>query len=155
MGHINPNPLPECAGYRVGGVDPAVRVQHVLGDVFRVDTVYGVADILAGGHYQGEGQEEGHCGSVVESEYAGVDGDVVRLHQTLQSSEYLQHCPQQSLIPSHSLKAPSLSSVPCCAGAGLADTGYNLLGNLTTSAAMEHFSALFLNVFHFLSDCKI
>ena len=39
MGHINPNPLPECAGYRVGGVDPAVRVQHVLGDVFGVDTV--------------------------------------------------------------------------------------------------------------------
>ena len=39
MGHINTNPLPECAGYRVGGVDPAVRVQHVLRDVFGVNTV--------------------------------------------------------------------------------------------------------------------
>ena len=98
MGHIDTNPLPECAGYRVGGVDPAVRVQHVLGNVFGVDTVYGVANILSGRHYQGECEEEGHCGSVVEAEYAGVDGDVVRLHQTFQSSEYFQHCPQQTLI---------------------------------------------------------
>jgi hypothetical protein len=30
MGHIDPDPLPEGAGDGVGGVDPAVRVQHVL-----------------------------------------------------------------------------------------------------------------------------
>ena len=112
MGHINTNPLPEGAGDGVGGVDPAVRVQHVLGNVFRVDTIYGVADILAGGHYQGECEEEGHCGSVVEPEYAGVDGDMVRLHQTFQSSEYFQHCPQQSLILV-SLNAPSHLSPHC------------------------------------------
>ena len=31
VSHVEPNPLPECAGNRVGGVDPAVRVQNVLG----------------------------------------------------------------------------------------------------------------------------
>ena len=31
MGHINTNPLPEGAGDGVGGVDPAVRVENVLG----------------------------------------------------------------------------------------------------------------------------
>ena len=31
VGHVEPNPLPECAGNCVGGVDPAVRVQNVLG----------------------------------------------------------------------------------------------------------------------------
>ena len=33
------NPLPESAGYGVGGVYPAVGVQHILGDVLGVDTV--------------------------------------------------------------------------------------------------------------------
>ena len=31
VGHVEPNPLPEGAGYRVGGVDPAVSVEDVLG----------------------------------------------------------------------------------------------------------------------------
>ena len=30
MGHVHPNPLPECAGDGVGGVNPAESVQHVL-----------------------------------------------------------------------------------------------------------------------------
>ena len=31
VGHVEPNPLPECAGDGVGGVDPAVSVEDVLG----------------------------------------------------------------------------------------------------------------------------
>ena len=33
------NPLPESAGYGVGGVYPAVGVQYILGNVLGVDTV--------------------------------------------------------------------------------------------------------------------
>ena len=39
VSHVNTNPLPECAGDGVGGVDPAVSVQDVLGNVFGVNTV--------------------------------------------------------------------------------------------------------------------
>ena len=49
MGHIDPDPLPEGAGDGVGGVDPAVRVQHVLWNVLGVNTVDGVAHILPEG----------------------------------------------------------------------------------------------------------
>ena len=34
------NPLPESAGNGVGGVYPAVGVQHILGDVLGVDAVF-------------------------------------------------------------------------------------------------------------------
>ena len=33
------NPLPESAGYGVGGVYPAVGVKHILRDVLGVNTV--------------------------------------------------------------------------------------------------------------------
>ena len=56
VSNINTNPLPEGTGDGVGGVDPAVGVQHVLGDVFCVDAVYGIANVLACGHYKGERQ---------------------------------------------------------------------------------------------------
>ena len=46
MGHVDPDPLPEGAGDGVGRVDPAVRVQHILGDVLGVNTVNGVTNIL-------------------------------------------------------------------------------------------------------------
>ena len=49
MSHIDPDPLPEGAGDGVGGVDPAVRVQHVLWNVLGVNTVDGVAHILPEG----------------------------------------------------------------------------------------------------------
>ena len=46
VGHVDTDPLPEGAGDRVRGVDPAVRVQHVLRNVLSVNTVDGVAHIL-------------------------------------------------------------------------------------------------------------
>jgi len=80
MSNIYTNPLPEGTGDRVRAVDPAVSVQHVLGDILGVDTVYGIAHVLSRGYNQGEGQEEGDGGGVVEPEDAGVDGDMVGLH---------------------------------------------------------------------------
>jgi len=47
--HVNTDPLPKGAGDRVGGVDPAVRVQHVLWYVLSVNTIDGVAHILPAG----------------------------------------------------------------------------------------------------------
>ena len=85
------NPLPESAGYGVGGVYPAVGVQHILGDVLGVNTIYGVPDILPGGHNKREGKEEGNSRAVVEPEDARVYGRVMGLDQALESSEYLEH----------------------------------------------------------------
>ena len=85
------NPLPESAGDGVGGVYPAVGVQHILGDVLGVNTIYGVPDILPGGHNKREGKEEGNSRAVVEPEDARVYGRVMGLDQALESSEYLEH----------------------------------------------------------------
>ena len=85
------NPLPESAGYGVGGVYPAVGVQHILGNVLGVDTVYGVPDVLPGGHDKREGEEKGDSSTVVEPEDARVYGGVMGLDKALESSEYLEH----------------------------------------------------------------
>ena len=95
MSNIYTNPLPEGTGDRVRAVDPAVRVQYVLGDVLGMNTVYRIAHVLSRGGYDGAGQEEGDGGGVVEPEDAGVDGDMVGLHQTLQTSEYFDHLSPQ------------------------------------------------------------
>ena len=60
------NPLPESAGYGVGGVYPAVGVDHVLGDVVGVDAVDGVTHVLRGGHHDREGQHAGGGQAVVQ-----------------------------------------------------------------------------------------
>ena len=85
------NPLPESAGYGVGGVYPAVGVQHILGDVLGVDTIYGVPDVLPSGHNEREGKEEGNSRAIVEPEDARVYGRVMGLDKALESSEYLEH----------------------------------------------------------------
>ena len=55
MWHVNPHPFPMGGGEGVGGMDPAVGVEHIFGDLFGVDTHDGGADILPGGHNEGEG----------------------------------------------------------------------------------------------------
>ena len=47
---------------------------------------------MPGGDDEGEGQEEGHSGRVVEPEYARVYRHLVGLHQALQAAEHIQHC---------------------------------------------------------------
>ena len=46
MWHVYPHPFPMGGGEGVGGMDPAVGVEHILGDVLCVNTVNGVANIL-------------------------------------------------------------------------------------------------------------
>ena len=55
MGDVNANPFPEGTGNGVRRVDPAVGVEHIFGDLFGMDTHDGRADILPGGHNEGEG----------------------------------------------------------------------------------------------------
>ena len=70
---------------------PAVGVQHILGDVLGVNAVYRIPNVLPGRHDQGEGEEEGDCGAIVEPENARVYSGVVGLDKPLESSEYLEH----------------------------------------------------------------
>ena len=80
VSHLEPGLFPECAGDGVGGVDPAVSVDHVLAmsrvmikgdvwahlrDVIGVDAVYGVTHVLRGGHHDREGQHAGGGQAVV------------------------------------------------------------------------------------------
>ena len=53
-------------GDGVGGVYPAVGVDHVLGDVVGVDAVDGVTHVLRGGHHDGEGEHAGGGQPVVQ-----------------------------------------------------------------------------------------
>ena len=52
MGDIDTYSLPEGTRNCVGWVNPAVSVQDILWDVFRVNAVYGIANVLAGCHYE-------------------------------------------------------------------------------------------------------
>ena len=70
---------------------PAVGVQHILGDVLGVDTIYGVPDVLPSGHNKREGKEKGNSRAIVEPEDARVYGRVMSLDKALESSEYLEH----------------------------------------------------------------
>ncbi len=89
--HINAYPLPEGTGNGVGGVDPAVGVEHILWYVLGVDTIDGVAHILSCGHNEGESQQAHHRESVVQPEDGGVNVDVANLDKVLEPSKDVQH----------------------------------------------------------------
>ena len=57
-----------------------------------MNTVYRVAHVLPGSDQQREGQAGHHRDGVVQAEDAGVDLDVRELHQTLESTQKIQHC---------------------------------------------------------------
>ena len=50
MSHLRPDLVHGAVRDGEGGVDPAVSVHDVLGDVWVHDTVYWVSDVLARGH---------------------------------------------------------------------------------------------------------
>ncbi len=91
VGHVDAYPLPEGTGYGVGGVDPAVRVEHVLWDLLGVDAVDGIAHVLTGGDNQGEGNQEADCHRVVHPEDRRVYRDMADLDEALEASEHIQH----------------------------------------------------------------
>lgn len=90
-GHLQAFFLPVRRGYRVGAVYPAVSVQNVLGQVFAVYTVDGVADVLASCDDQGERYQQDHSQAVMQAEDGAVDVDVRDFYETLQTAKYVQH----------------------------------------------------------------
>lgn len=90
-GHFRALPLPVRRGDRVRAVYPAIRVQDVLGQVFAVYAVDGIADILASGDDQGERYQYDHGKTVMHAEDGAVDVNMRDLYKALQTAEYVQH----------------------------------------------------------------
>ena len=75
----------------VGGVDPAVGVEDVLGYILGVDAVDRIADILSRCHNETEGQQDHHRDTIVQPEDGRVYVDVADFDQVLETAEYVQH----------------------------------------------------------------
>lgn len=91
MGHLEPDLLEVGTVDRVGGVDPAVGVEDVLGDILGVDAVDGVPDVLSRRHNEAEREQDHHRDAVVQPEDGRVDVDVADFDEVLEASEYVQH----------------------------------------------------------------
>ena len=89
--HVHPHPLPVGRAERVRGVDPAVRVEDVLGDVPRMNTHDGRADVLPRRHDEREGQQGHHRDPVVQSEHGAVRMVAADLHQAFQPEKEVKH----------------------------------------------------------------
>ncbi len=89
--HVHPDPLPVRRAERVGGVDPTVRVEHVLGDVPGVHAHDGRANVLAGCHDEGEGQQGHHRHPIVQPEHGPIRVVPADLDQALEPEEQVQH----------------------------------------------------------------
>lgn len=72
------------------GVDPAVGVHHVEGDLVH-DAVNGIPDVLARGHQQGEGHQDDDGGLVVQSEDIVVDAYRVEFEKPLDGAKHVKH----------------------------------------------------------------
>ena len=91
MSHVEAHPFPEGTGDCVSRVNPTVGVEDVLGNVFGMDAVNGVANILPSRDNQAECQQADNGESVVEPEYGRVDVHVADFDQGLEASEYVDH----------------------------------------------------------------
>ena len=69
MGDVDAGDAVDLAGDGEGGVDPAVGVHHVVGDLLD-DAVDRVANVLARGHQEGAYHQDDEGGLVVEPTYA-------------------------------------------------------------------------------------
>ena len=70
--HINANALPVRRAKRVGRVDPAVRVQHVLRDILRVNAHDRRANILSCCNYERKGEQHHHRDAVVQPKHTSI-----------------------------------------------------------------------------------
>ena len=91
MSHVEAHPFPEGTGDCVSRVNPTVGVEDVLGNVFGVYAVNGVANILPSRDNQAEGQQADNGESVVQPEYGRIDVHVADFDQGLEASEYVDH----------------------------------------------------------------
>lgn len=82
-------PVSRCD--RVRAVDPAIRVQHVLGQILTVNAIDRIANVLPGSDDQRERDEKDDRETVVQPEHSCVDVHVRDLDQAFQASEYVQH----------------------------------------------------------------
>ena len=80
MGHVHPDSLPVGGGEGVGGVDPAVRVQHLFRDVLRVDAHDRGTDVLPRRHNEGKGEQDHDGRPVMESKYTTVRVETANFH---------------------------------------------------------------------------
>lgn len=85
--HLHAHLLVEETLQRVRGMDPAIRVQHILGDVLRVNAVYGVSDVLARRHDETERDQQDHRYRVVQAKNRRVDVYIVHFNEILQSTK--------------------------------------------------------------------
>lgn len=72
-------------------MNPAVRIQHVLGNVFGVNAIDWIADVLARRYDQREGHEHQNREGVVRSKDQRIDVHMTDANQVLQAAEYVQH----------------------------------------------------------------
>lgn len=99
VSHIYAYPLPESAGDRVRGVDPAIRVEHVLWYVLGVHAVDGVAHVLPGGDDERERQQAHDREGVVQPEDGAVNVHVADLDEVLEPAEDVQHLGEAKMSP--------------------------------------------------------
>ena len=77
---IHPDSLPMGGAQGVGGVDPAVRVQHLFRDVLRVDAHDRGTDVLPRRHNEGKGEQDHDGRPVMESKYTTVRVETANFH---------------------------------------------------------------------------
>jgi hypothetical protein len=64
VGHVHANTLPVRRTQRVRGMDPTVCVEHLFGNFLGMNTHDGGANVLPGGDYECEGEQD-HDGEPV------------------------------------------------------------------------------------------
>ena len=106
VGHVHTDPLPEGTFHRVRGMNPAVSVEHVLWYIFRVNTIDGVADVLARGHDQAERDQHHNCERVMEAKHGRIYVDVADLYEILEAAENVQHRSTVSLASGRPRTSP-------------------------------------------------
>lgn len=72
-------------------MNPAKSVENIFGDLFGVDAIYGVPDILASGDDEGERDQDGHCYGIMQTKHWRIDVNAADFQKRLQASEDIQH----------------------------------------------------------------
>lgn len=80
IGHLDADPLVESASHRVRGMNPAVGVQHVFGNVFRVNAIDRITDVLSGRHDQTERDQDQNRYRIMQAEHWRIDVNVGDLY---------------------------------------------------------------------------
>ena len=91
MRHLVAHVERQRPGNGVGGMDPTIQIEDVVWDVLGVDTVDGIAHVLASGDDDRERQQDHRADAPVKAKHGRVDVDVAHLDQRLETQEDVQH----------------------------------------------------------------